>query len=55
VITFELNDGMVVCTYDPETGEITDLCDWHGNEVSFRTWETAEQIVAERMAEKAGA
>lgn len=51
-VTIELNDeGSIVCTYDPRTGEILDLSNWNGGNVSGRWEEIAEEVVADRMFE----
>lgn len=52
-LELELCDGRVICKFDTETGEILDLCDWNGNEVSWRWEKVATERVAEYMAEAA--
>jgi hypothetical protein len=52
-ITLELNDGMIICKYASDTGEIIELYDWHGNDVSYRWERAALERIAEAMAEKA--
>lgn len=47
--TLEMDHGRIVCKYDAETGEIVDLCDWSGNEVSLHWQKVAEEAVLEAM------
>lgn len=50
--TLELYDGKVFCKYDDATGEILEIYDWHGRDVSDRTARGVMEIVEERMDEE---
>ena len=42
-MVLELSDGRVVVTYDNETFEILEICDWHGNDLTDTHWDTIAQ------------
>jgi hypothetical protein len=42
-VVLELSDGRVVVTYDNETFEILEICDWHGNDLTDTHWDTIAQ------------
>lgn len=49
--TLELRDGQVIVEYDPSTGEILGVSDWHGNDLTCTRW---DRIAQEEVAEIIG-
>lgn len=48
----ELADGRIIASFDPESGELLGLEDWHG-ECVYGYWENvAKEAIEDFMAEK---